>query len=157
MRTAVLILLSTFGLQAKLSLKQVREAYFRAATSKDESSRLSHLLDTVGEKSDPVILCYKGAAEMLKAKYAVNPFAKMSWFNKGRDLIERSILRDTSCVESRFVRFTIQRNLPGFLGYDQNIRKDSSMIAERLQSMADTDLRSRIGHYFTRLSAGIKN
>ncbi len=157
MRMAALIFLSAFTSQATLSLKQLRETYFRAATSKDESARLSRLLDTAGEKSDPVILCYKGAAEMLKARYAVNPFAKMSLFNKGKDLIERSISRDTSCVESRFVRFTIQRNLPGFLGYNRNIARDSCMIANRIQNLEDIDLRNRIDHYFKRLGAGLKN
>jgi hypothetical protein len=157
MKTPAVIFLSMFSLQASLSLQQVREAYFKAASNRDESVRLSHLLDTVSENSNPVMLCYKGAAEMLKARFAVNPFTKMAFFNKGRDLIERSIWRDTSIVESRFVRFTIQRNLPFFLGYHQHIAKDSTMIACRLQMLTDTDLRNRIDHYFKLLKAGTKN
>ncbi|MGN6180304.1 MAG: hypothetical protein ACTHNW_14045 [Mucilaginibacter sp.] len=154
---AALVFVSIFGLQANLSVPQLREAYFKAAVNKDELVRLNHLLDTVGEHADQVILCYKGAAEMLKARYSVNPFKKMSFFNTGRNIIERSILKDTSCIEPRFVRFTIQHNLPGFLGYNQNIAQDSSFIANRAQRLTDTDLRNRIDNYFKRLKGGAKS
>ncbi|HVW12362.1 MAG TPA: hypothetical protein VHB54_00980 [Mucilaginibacter sp.] len=157
MRLAALILISAFSLQANVFLHQVREAYFKAASNKDESVRLNRLLDTVGENSSPVMLCYKGAAKMLKARYSVNPLTKMSFFNKGKDLIEHSISRDTACVESRFIRFTIQRNLPGFLGYGKNIKQDSSMIAGRLQELTDNDLKSRIDNYFKQLKAALKH
>lgn len=156
MRTTALIILSMFSIQTNITTLQIREAYFKSAESKDEAVRLNRLLDTIGENSSAVILCYKGAAEMLKAKYAFNPFTKMSFFNKGKELIERSIARDTSCIESRFVRFTIQCNLPGFLGYNKNIRSDSTMIANGLPGLTDNDLKSRINNYFKRLSGGIK-
>jgi hypothetical protein len=57
----------------------------------------------------------------------------------------------------RFVRFTIQHNLPAFLNYRQNMKQDSFMIAQNLLRLSDQDLKVRIRDYFARLKAGIKN
>jgi hypothetical protein len=93
---------------------------------------------------------------MLKAKYESNPFTKLSYFNEGKDLIERSILRDPNNIELRYIRFTIQRNLPGFLNYDQDIFRDSITVAKQVRYLKDVDLKNRITNYFNRLKKGIK-
>lgn len=142
--------------QTEVTIRPIRESYLKAAQDKNEALHFRQLLDSVRETSAPVLVCYKGAAKMLDARYSVNPFTKMSSFNKGKALIEQSILRDTSCVESRFIRFTIQRNLPGFLGYSENIKQDSCMIAGHLSTLTDQDLKNRITNYFELLRTGFK-
>ncbi|OIQ68228.1 hypothetical protein GALL_501850 [mine drainage metagenome] len=72
-------------------------------------------------------------------------------------LIETGLARDTCSVESHFIRFSIQRNLPAFLGYNRTIVQDSLLIEKRLPDIKDDDLKFRITEYFSRLKAGDKN
>jgi hypothetical protein len=152
----LIALVFAFG-QSRITLKQIRECYYRAVKEKSEAIYLRRTLDTVSESSSPQLVCYKGAAEMINARYVINPITKMVFFTKGKGLIESSIFRDTSCLELRFVRFTIQHNLPAFLNYRQNMKQDSFMIAQNLLRLSDQDLKVRIRDYFARLKAGIKN
>ena len=94
---------------------------------------------------------------MIKAKNAVNPISKYSFFKHGKILIETGLTRDSSSVESHFIRFSIQRNLPKFLGYNRNIVQDSLMIEKMLPDLQDGDLKFRITEYFSRLRTGIKD
>jgi len=141
-------------IQSEVSVMQVRDAYFGSAKGVAGAKKFEKLLDSVREEAAPVLLCYKGAAEMLKAKNAVSPISKYSFFKRGKALIEAGISRDTSCLESHFIRFSIQRNLPGFLGYDRNIMQDSMTVAKGLPELNDEDLKARIVGYFNRLKAG---
>ena len=141
-------------IQSEVSLKEVRDAYFGSAKGIVDAKKFEKLLDSVREDAAPVLLCYKGAAEMLKAKNAVSPISKYSFFKRGKALIEAGISRDTSCLESHFIRFSIQRNLPGFLGYDRNIMQDSMMVVKGLSELNDKDLKFKITGYFSRLRAG---
>lgn len=144
-------------LQSAVSVKEARYAYFDSSKGKIEASKFEKLLDFVNDRSTPVLICYKGASEMIKAKNAVNPISKYAFFNRGKMLIEKGLSRDTSCVETHFIRFSIQRNLPGFLGYNRNIAQDSLFIEKMLPALQDGDLKFRITEYFIRLRTGNKN
>ena len=141
-------------IQSEVPVKVVRDAYFESAKGTVEAKKFAKLLDSVKEDAAPVLLCYKGAAEMLKAKNTVSPISKYSFFKRGKALIEAAISRDTSCLESHFIRFSIQRNLPGFLGYNRNIMQDSMMVVKGLPELNDEDLKFKIVGYFSRLKAG---
>jgi hypothetical protein len=144
-------------LQSAVSVKEARDAYFKSSNGPDEAQKFKDLLDRSVDNATPVLLCYKGAAEMLKAKNAVNPMSKYSFFNRGKRLIEEGLSRDTSSVESRFIRFSIQRNLPGFLGYNRNIVPDSLFVEKMLPYLQDGDLKFKITEYFCRQRNGDKN
>lgn len=144
-------------LQSAVSVKEARDAYFDCSKGKIEASKFEKLLASVDDNATPVLICYKGASEMMKAKNAANPISKYSFFKRGKTLIEEGLSRDTSCVESHFIRFSIQRNLPGFLGYNRNVAQDSLLIEKMLPDLQDRDLKFRITEYFTRLRAGNKN
>jgi hypothetical protein len=144
-------------LQSVVSVKEARDAYFGSSKGEIEASKFEKLLDSVGDAAAPVLICYKGASEMMKAKNAINPISKYSFFKRGKVLIETGLTRDSSSVESHFIRFSIQRNLPGFLGYNRNIVQDSLLIDKMLPDLQDNDLKFRITEYFTRLRAGNKN
>lgn len=143
-------------LQSAVSVKEARNAYFDSSKGKTEALKFKKLLDSVDNNAVPVLLCYKGASEMMKAKYAVNPISKYSFFNRGKTLLEAGVARDTLCLESHFIRFSIQRNLPAFLGYNGNITQDSILIVKGLPNINDNDLKIKISEYFSRLKNGGK-
>ncbi|MGZ3820148.1 MAG: hypothetical protein ACXVB6_06130 [Mucilaginibacter sp.] len=148
MKIGAIITLTISLWQTGISVPQVRDAYFRSASSKTNSLTFEQMLDSVKENALPLLVCYKGAAEMLKAKNTANPINKISCFNRGKSLIENAIARDSTNIECRFIRYSIQQNIPGFLNYKMNIVSDKGRIESALDTLTDRNLKSRITAYF---------
>jgi hypothetical protein len=85
----LLLPISAFALQT-LDLHQVRMLYHTAAEVKQDAAKLNKLVLQVDSNALPVMICYKGANEMMQAKYAINPITKLDKFNKGKDLIQKA-------------------------------------------------------------------
>lgn len=142
------ICLATMKLAAnEVPLATLRQLYYQAAAQKTASASLSNLLKEVNERSAPILYCYKGAAYMMQAKYAFNPITKLSRFNKGKTAIESAIKRDPEQLEMRFIRFSIQNNLPSFLGYDDNIESDKQKMLNGVRMLKDLELKKNITEY----------
>ena len=143
----ILILLLNFFYQIDNSeLIKIRNLYEQAALKEDVHLKLANLLLNLKVES-PLINSYKGANIMIGANYVFNPISKLSKFNKGKKLIEYAVERDPNNIEIRYIRFTVQTNLPKFLGYSSYINKDKEFIINQLGFMNDQDLRSRIVAY----------
>jgi len=81
------------------------------------------------------IRSYKAVCKMMMAQYVYNPFTKYSWFNKGKTLLEQSIVLDKN-VENIYLRLIVQINVPSFLGYKTEIESDTKYILENLEKSA---------------------
>ena len=146
-----LMIIALLGISAfnhNYDLVAIRSAYASAAVSKSGLSQLRLILSAAPDV--PLMTCYRGAAEMMEAKYTINPINKLSAFGKGKQLIENGIAADTNNVESRFIRYSIQRNLPGVLNYRDKLWNDSLMMAQRLDTLKDQDLKKRIINFMKR-------
>jgi len=130
-------------------LTEIRSLYDESAKNKAAAEQLHKLLSEVNDQSAPVLVCYKGVAEMIQAKYVFSPVSKWSSFKKGKKLIEASLLRDTAGIEMRYLRFTIQTNLPGFLGYKHNIEEDKKFLLNRLDNINDRTLKLNVVKYLS--------
>ncbi|MGN6397243.1 MAG: hypothetical protein ACTHMI_16865 [Mucilaginibacter sp.] len=139
---AIMILFSINAAAANYDIVAVRTAYAAAARHRSGLACFRQILAAAPE--NPVITCYRGAAEMMEARYAVNPIRKLSAFNKGKQMIETGIAADSNNVECRFIRYGIQRNLPAMLSYNHQLKTDSTMIVQRLDTIEDQDLKKRI-------------
>ena len=135
-----------------IDLHQVRGLYHRAAEIKQDAAQLNHLMLQVDSNSTPVMVCYKGANEMIQAKYAFNPVTKLNQFNKGKELIQKAFSRDTLNLEIRFIRFSIQSNLPSFLGYHDNLDQDKRYLLDNTKASKDPELEEMIFNYLSGLS-----
>jgi len=133
-------------------LHRVRELYRRAPEVKQDALQLDQLLLPVDSAvSAPVLVCYKGASEMIKAKYGLNPLNKLENFNKGKVLITRAFSRDTLNLEMHFIRFSIQSNLPAFLGYHDELDRDKRFLLAYTRSSTDPELQEMISKYLSAL------
>ena len=147
-----LLPLGTLAVQT-LNLHQVRDLYHRAPAFKQDARKLNELLlqsDTATET--PVLICYKGANEMIQAKYTLNPLNKLEKFNKGKALISKAFSRDTLNLEMRFIRFSIQSNLPAFLGYRDELDQDKRYLLDNTRHSKDPELQEMIFNYFSGLA-----
>jgi hypothetical protein len=146
-----LLRLEAFAPQT-LELHQIRSLYHRAAEVKTDALQLNNLLLQADSNAAPVIICYKGANEMIQAKYALNPVSKLEKFNKGKELIKKAIGRDTLNLEMRFIRYSIQSNLPAFLGYHDELGKDKQFLLDNTRDNQDAELKEMIVNYLSALS-----
>ena len=90
-------------------ISRIRNLYQTAPLVKQDANQLDELMVGVNADHDsPVLICYKGAAEMIDAKYTLNPIMKFLDFKKGTDLINNALLRDSLNLEMRFIRLSIQ-------------------------------------------------
>lgn len=144
-----LFLIINFVSANELEVTNLRNLYYQAAENEAASKKLSNLLEKVNTKSSPIFVCYKGAADMMEAKYAFNPISKLSKFKKGKNLIEAAIKLDPNDMEMRFLRFSIQTNLPGFLGYDNSIKNDKEVLISKIATVKDENLKGRIISYLS--------
>lgn len=145
-RWLVLILLLHFviPMQANEWIK-IRNLYEQAAIKEDAQLKLNKLL--LEKPLSSLSAGYKGANLMVSAKYTFNPIRKLSRFNRGKDLMEQALKNDPKSFELRYIRFTIQTNLPGFLGYSANVNMDKEFLISKLGSIADVDLKNRVIAY----------
>ncbi len=71
---------------------------------------------------------YLGAGLMLKAKHANSSFSKLSFFKKGKRILNDVINKNPNFVEFRWLRYSLQKNTPKFLNYNKNMSEDSLFI-----------------------------
>jgi hypothetical protein len=130
------------------TLRELRSCYRQAVTQKSAAEKFDQLLATVDTGAAPVLLGYKGACEMIQAKYALNPIAKLFKFRKGKSLLELAVSRDTLNLETRFLRFSIQSNIPALLNYKDEMIKDKCFLMNHAGSSKDQELKEMILNYF---------
>ena len=133
-----------------VSLPQIRTMYIKANDSEKTCKELINLLKPYDEANNPLFLGYKAGANMMMAKHSFNPISKMSWFNKGKKMLEAAIKTDSKDVELRCLRFGIQSNIPSFLGYKQDIPVDKKFILQSYSHVKDPVLRTNIVSFLTK-------
>ena len=58
---------------------------------------------------------YFALATMMLAKTHKNPFTKLSYFNRGKYILETTIKSNPDNVELRFLRYAVQAKVPAIL------------------------------------------
>lgn len=120
------------------SINEIRNLYEKSAKSEDDCKKLIDMLEP--HKKDPLFLGYSGCATMMMAKHVFSPFSKMSYFKKGKVMLEDAIKEDEKNFELRFLRFTAQTNMPSFLGYHNSIQNDKKFILNSFPQIKDESL-----------------
>lgn len=147
MRLWIILIGFCMPLQSSASdsfLAQIRNLYVLATQQEKSCEELIKTLEHYDENNNPLYAGYKAAATMLMAKYAFNPFSKLSYFKKGKNLLEKAINKDQKNMELRFIRYAIQLKTPGFLNYKAEINNDKTFLIENFKGINDTQLKNNI-------------
>lgn len=128
-------------------LLRTRALYYKASADKEDAERFTDYLSASPAIGRSLLAGYNGMAYMIRANYTWNPYNKLSYFNKGRDMLDAAISKDPSNLELRFLRFGVQTNAPAFLGYSGKIEEDKSVILKGYALLKDKDLKDRIKNY----------
>ena len=110
----------------KINLNYVRENYGKAVNDKKLCAQLIESLEA--RKDETVFLAYLGGLQTIWANHVVNPISKFSTFKKGKNNIESAVKQDVNNIEIRFIRLSVQKNAPSFLGYNKNRNEDISFL-----------------------------
>ena len=128
-------------------MEEIRELYKKAPVEENACERLIDLLDPIDRETNPVLLGYKGSATMIMAQHASNPFLKLSYFHRGKSMLQNAIDGDQENMELRFLRFAAQTNAPAMLGYRGEIQEDKRLILDVLPKSEDLSLNKLIIEY----------
>jgi hypothetical protein len=140
----ITLLMTPFMQQKTPETIELRHSYLQAVLKEPASKELSRLTEEVKPADDPILVCYKGVALMISAKYGNNPFAKLKRFNNGKTLMEGAIARDSDNVEMRYLRYAIQKSVPEFLGYHKNQAADEYFLNSKLLTIKDEELKGMV-------------
>jgi len=116
----------------KTDVTEIRKQMLRAIKSPKVTDSLYNDLQIISKKT-PLILAYFGALEALKAKNSWNPYRKVKMLIASGKTLQQAVKASPNDMEIRFVRFSIQFNLPGFLGLSKDMAADKSQIIQQLK------------------------
>ncbi|OGX81466.1 hypothetical protein BEN47_05840 [Hymenobacter lapidarius] len=104
----------------------LRRHYEQAAADKTAGEKFYKLLADYKER-DALVLGYKGAAEAIRARDA-SMFNKMTYVQDAARTFEQAVSLDPQNPEIRFLRFSVESNLPAFLGLSKHVDEDKEML-----------------------------
>ena len=108
-------------------LDKVRTNYNKLAADKALCKKMILALEETKDNS-ATHLGYLGGLQTIWANHVFSPMSKLNTFNKGKKNIEQAIKKEPNNVELRFIRLSVQKNAPSFLGYHSNIKEDIGFI-----------------------------
>ncbi|MCX8522917.1 hypothetical protein OF897_03145 [Chryseobacterium formosus] len=108
-------------------LEVLRNAYSKANSSNEGAKNFIEVADNKSS-SDPIIIGYKAAAEILEAKVTTEKNKRKSFVKSGASSLESVIKANPSNVELRLIRMSVQENIPKIVGYSKNLKEDKTYI-----------------------------
>ena len=125
-------------------VKKLRLLYCQARENKQYAVKFLKALEGNDDKSDPLILSYRGLALLFEANFSLNPYRKFACFNKGKALLEQAVKKDPANAEIRFLQFCVQTNVPFFLNYNSKINEDKLLLLNCRSRINDEELKQLI-------------
>jgi len=90
---------------------------------------------------------YKGASYAIKAKNEWNPFSAVKMLGKSIKTMDEAVKRSPTNLEIRFIRFAVQKNIPGYLGYSDNVDEDKGYLIKNIDRFYNPALGKKMRDY----------
>lgn len=135
----ILFLVSMGSAAHAHSIEQLRKAFHSSVLHPDQLSTFLSALEEIQTPS-PIEQAYLGAAEALKARASWNPIMKISHLSKFRDLINEALQEDASNLEIRFLRYSIEFNIPKLLRSEESMHEDKNIILSNIANIDHFDI-----------------
>lgn len=104
----------------------LRRHYEQAAADKAAGEKFYKLLADYQDR-DALVLGYKAASEAIRARDA-SMFNKLTYVQDAAKTFEQAVGLDPQNPEIRFLRFSVESNLPAFLGLSKHVDEDKEML-----------------------------
>ena len=121
---------------------EVRKKYFEAIGNERKVEILLKQLQEIHNPS-ALLLAYRAACESMMAQFSWNLYTKLAQVNKSFDLFAEAIKKDSQNAEIRFLRFSVQHNVPDFLRKNREFEEDKDVLVENFdKANFDTEFRT---------------
>ena len=134
MKSLLLIILLNLS-SYNSDINTIRKLYLSAHTNEYNCNNLGEKLTSIEDNPSILIKGYEGCFYFIKCKFINNPIEKLIYFRKGKKLLETAIKEDPKSVELKFLRYSIQKNLPRFLSYHDNLERDLNFVNANITSI----------------------
>jgi len=138
------VLLMNFSFNSS-DLNEVRSSYSKAVLDKKLCEKMIEELELSKEKS-VIALAYLGAYQTVWANHIFNPLTKLATFKKGKKNIELAISKEPENIEIRYIRFSVQKNAPSFLGYNSHLKEDRDFLVKNKKKSIQICLKKILKH-----------
>ena len=112
------------------TLPKLRQQYQQAAASKEAGEKFHQLMSAYTQQN-AVVLAYKAAAEAIRARDA-SMLSKLTYVQQASKQFEQAVQLDPNNPEVRFLRLSVESNLPSFLGLSQHVDEDRQFLLKTL-------------------------
>lgn len=106
----------------------LRRHYEQAAAGKEAGDKFYDLLHGYSEQN-ALVLGYKAASEAIKARDA-SMLNKLTYVQQAARTFEQAVSLDPANAEIRFLRFSVESNLPPFLGLSKHVDEDKTFLLD---------------------------
>ena len=119
----------TFALpMSTYSPANLRRHYEQAAAGKEAGEKFYNLLHSYNEQN-ALVLGYKAASEAIKARDA-SMLNKLTYVQQAARTFEQAVALEPANAEIRFLRFSVESNLPPFLGLSKHVEEDKAFLLD---------------------------
>ncbi len=148
MKLVYFLLIFAFGILKSQSLEEFR-GYLKTGESSAEVSKtfLEKSKSAFETTKKPIYEAFYAVSNFFMAKHSVNPINKLSYFNKGKKLLDDAVKSEPNNLEIRLMRLISQEKTPKILGYKSSIASDKDFILKNYKNSPDKDLINFIKKY----------
>jgi hypothetical protein len=111
-------------------LATLRRHYEQAAADKAAGEKFYQLMSSY-QGNEALPLAYKAASEAIRARDA-SMFNKLTYAQAATRIFEQAVAADSNSAEVRFLRFSVESNIPGFLGLSPHVEEDRQFLLDAL-------------------------
>ncbi|MDY8138421.1 hypothetical protein [Aquimarina sp. 2201CG5-10] len=127
----------------EIDINDIRTSFKHSHESEVQAEQFYEITEKAVKEEKAIYTAYHGAALTLKAAHC-NFFSKLSYFKKGKKLVEKAIEEEPDNIEIRMIRLCIQYNVPKILGYYKEIESDKDFILTHVDQINSPDLKKYI-------------
>jgi len=127
----------------QFSKNDLRETFFEASYKEEAFIRLEKCLLKKSFLDSVDYYGYKGALNVLKARYQGGIFKKLNYVSHGIDLLNTAVDEAPQNIELRFLRFAVAYHLPSLLQKKKELKKDKKYIIDHISQAKQLNLSNK--------------
>lgn len=125
-------------MSSSFDLLTLRRHYEQAAADKAAGEKFYKLMNDY-QGSEALPLAYKAAAEAIRARDA-SMFNKLTYVQAAARTFDQAVAADAKSAEIRFLRFSVESNVPAFLGLSPHVEEDRQFLLDALKQHPQSGL-----------------
>ena len=115
-------------------INQLRKEFNLAIEDGKKANSLFEILSQLKPANNTLQYAYLGATEALLAKHSFNPLSKLSYVNNALAKLNKAVALSDKNIEIRYMRFSVEANMPAYLGYSKHVADDKIILIQGLKN-----------------------